>query len=191
MGLQKILVLVCLLGLLNSCSNNRSSTGITNYDNSKLKSGTLIYQAPQEWTKTAPRIPMRIDEYIIDESSDTRLAIYYFPNMIDAVEENLSRWKSQFKEDEYRKLIDKKQFNRSDLSFTLYHMTGTYLEKLEPMNPESKVQEKPDFATWGAIIETKEGTWFLKTVGPISVIESNKKTLDNLLDSCKLGGQGH
>lgn len=191
MGLRAVLSLILTLALLNACSNHKSSTEIKNYDNSELRSGTLIYQAPREWVKAAPRSPMRIDEYIVDESSDTRLAIYYFPNMIDAVDENLARWKSQFKDDEYRKLIEKKQFNRGGLPFTVYHMIGTYLEKLEPMNPDSRIQEKAEYATWGTVIETQEGTWFFKVVGPIKVIENNQSGFDSLLNSARFGGKDH
>lgn len=186
--------LVLILITLGSCSiNERQSTKgcpISQYDNHKLVKGQLRYQAPETWQQTPVSNPMRKSEYILDANSKTNVAVYFFEGMQDQLEPNLRRWKNQFREDEDRQLLEKKQFNRSHLPITLYHLTGTYLDKERIGDPSSKTTVKPDHSLLAAIVELKEGTWFFKAVGPRSVIESKRKSFDDLAFSFRAEPEG-
>jgi hypothetical protein len=184
----KIPVLIIILSLtLGSCTTRqqKSSQGcpIKQYDTSKLLAGKLSYEAPQAWTKTAPTNEMRLDEYLIDSATNTVASVYFFEGMRDALEPNLMRWKNQFKDDAVRQILQKKQYNRRDLPITIYHLTGTYLEKLNPMDPGSAVTEIKDYALLAAVVEMKKGTWFFKVLGPKAAVDAARNSFDELVDS--------
>ena len=153
----RTLALFLILTLsLTACTNKPVATEnspIKLYDNSKLAPGHLVYTAPETWQKVAPTNEMRLDEYVIDAPTNTVASVYFFDGMRGALEANLQRWKSQFKDDDTRELLQKKQYNRRDLALTIYHITGTYLEKLDPMNPQSAIQEMKDYALLAAVVE--------------------------------------
>lgn len=185
------LLILLTIFTLSSCSiNEQNSTAgcsIKQYDNSHLLDGNLQYEAPSNWEKITPESSMRIDEYIIDKNSNTKLGVFFFKDMKNQVEENISRWKSQFADDDTRHLISKKQFNcDGKIPVTIYHIAGTYLEKLDPMNPQSQVQTKTDYALIGVVAETKSGTWFFKAVGPSSVIDEQRDAVDDLVSTFNL-----
>ena len=141
----------------------------------------MSYQAPQSWSETEPSNQMRFKEYVLDAASDTRVAVYFFEGMQDRLEANLRRWKNQFRDDDDRKLLEKKQFNRFKLPITVYHLTCTYLHKEKLGDPNSKVDIRADQALLAAVVEMKEGTWFFKSIGPSGVIAAQRKSFDDLV----------
>ncbi len=187
MHLRNIIFVLALVLTLGSCVINKevakTDSVIQQYDTSRLAPGRLVYQAPDSWEKISPTNEMRLDEYVVDAPTNTVASVYFFDGMRDALEANLQRWKSQFKDDDTRKLIQKKQYKRRDLALTIYHITGTYLEKLDPMNPESAIQEIKDYALLAAVVEMKKGTWFFKVLGPESTVAANRSSFDELVDS--------
>ncbi len=181
------LVLIFSL-VMSSCTTNKEiATGndspLKQYDTSKLAPGHLVYQAPETWEKISPTNEMRLDEYVIDAPTNTVASVYFFDGMRGALEANLQRWKSQFKDDDTRVLLQKKQYNRKDLALTIYHLTGTYLEKLDPMDPQSTIKEIKDYALLAAVVEMKKGTWFFKILGPESTVAESRNDFDELVDS--------
>ncbi len=187
MLLKNLILSFILVITLSACTTNeqQSTSGcpIKQYDNSKLVKGQLNYEAPESWSKVDPTSSMRLDEYVVDSKSNTVTSVYFFDGMRDAVEANLQRWKGQFKDDDARNLIQKKQYNRRELPLTIYHLTGTYLEKLDPMDPQSAIKEIGDYALLAAVVEMKNGTWFFKMLGPKAVVETNRASFDQLIDS--------
>ncbi len=185
--MRKLTIIILLLCSLSSCSKKAESSGSTcplaAYNTEDLPSGELIYQVSSSWQKQESTSSMRVEEYVIDPSSQTRLAVFFFPDMVNQLEDNLSRWKSQFAEDK-RKLLEKKQFKlQGIIPVTIYHMVGTYLEKEDLMNPDSPVHQKPDFALIGVAVELENGTWFFKAVGPQAVIQAQRENIDDLVFS--------
>ena len=187
MYLRNIVLLFILALSLGSCATKKQETTtdcpLKQYDTSKLAPGRLVYQAPETWEKISPTNEMRLDEYIIDAPTHTVASVYFFEGMRGALEANLQRWKSQFKDDDMRQLLQKKQYNRKDLALTIYHITGTYLEKLDPMDPQSAIEEIKDYALLAAVVEMKKGTWFFKVLGPKVTVCANRSSFDELVNS--------
>ena len=185
---MRILALTLAL-LLSSCSqpNNKTnrSCPLHSYDNSKLLDGTLSYEAPSTWQVTTATNSMRLAEYIVDIEHNIRLAVHFFPGIQQSVHANTTRWKQQFQDDDKRVLIENKQFNLAKLPVTVYHITGNYKELSDPMDPQSKVTIREDYALMAAIVELKEGSWFFKMIGPRENIAQQRANLDKLIYSFK------
>lgn len=173
-----------------SCTNKKEDLSdislVKPYDTSKLLPGKLSYKAPDNWKRTSPTNEMRLDEYIIDPATNTTASVYFFEGMRDALEANLRRWKNQFKDDASRGVIQKEQYNRRGLPITIYHLSGTYLEKLEPMNPQSATTEIQDYALLATVVEMNEGTWFFKILGPKAAVEAAREGFNQLVESFEL-----
>lgn len=184
----KHLALILFLSFaLISCAAKKSDESLLKpYDTSKLLAGKLSYKAPEAWTKRAPINEMRLDEYVIDASTNTVASVYFFQGMRDALDANLSRWGKQFKDDAARGVTQTEQYNKQGLPITIYHTSGTYLEKLEPMNPQSPTTEMQDYALLAAVVEMSDGTWFFKILGPKASVEASREGLDQLINSLKV-----
>lgn len=188
----QLLLIFFISSFLASCVNNKSSlTSQYNqpeniYDTKTLKSGNLVYRVSNSWQKTSPSNPMRLEEYIIDPTTQTKLAVHYFEGMAGNIDANLQRWQKQFKQDEYFEEVEKTQFNKDGMPITVYHVAGTFLEPQNPMDPSSDKTAYTDFAMIATAVELKDGTWFFKAYGPKNVIEGVRPRFDELIKTFKV-----
>lgn len=144
----------------------------------------ISYTMPAAWQRSSDTSPMKLEERIIDPISQSKIKVFYFEGMKDKNEENLARWKSQFKE-EGQVLIAQQVIERNGISIVEFIMSGTYLDKIEPMNPDSKVTLRAGSTMRAYIVETQTGTWFFKAVAPSNVINIQESNFDNFVNSIK------
>lgn len=171
--------------LLLSCSKPETrSIDKTNYNNSKLLRGILNYRVPGSWQRVQPSSSMRVDEMVIDPTSQSKLAVFIFPRIPDLVSSNVERWKSQFERNSLRTKLE--QYNYKGLPVTIFEAEGDFMESTNPMNPNAEKLKRPDHKMLVAIVELQDGAWFFKAVGSKQVITNQESNFRSLLDSLVL-----
>lgn len=158
----------------------------------QLKSGDVIFKAPEGWVNEAPSNSMRKAQFKLPgaDQSDAELAVFFFPGAGGTVEANLNRWYGQFKQPDGSNSKDKAEKTTvqvNDLSVSIVYVTGIYLKPRDPsMMGGGPVDEMPDYAMRAAIVETANGPWFFKAVGPKNTIDNQKNSFDEFVRSFEI-----
>jgi len=145
---------------------------------SEAAAGGIRWTVPAGWT-AAPEKPMRIATYAIPGQEAGECGVFFFGRgQGGSVEDNLTRWKSQFEPAPSAKptvqTIHGLKVHQLDLS-------GTYLAPAGPM-----MQSQGKKANWrllGAIIEAPDGLVFFKCTGPAATMAKAEKDFQALVQS--------
>ncbi len=191
MKILRIPFLLIIAFAAASCGINHQykstlSSSTDAYNNTKLKAGNLTYTMPSSWQQVPPSNPMRLEEYVIDPTTQSTLAVHYFPRTSGTIETNITRWKNQFVQDDQFQELEKTQFNKDGIPVTIYHLTGTFLQKEDPMNPDSPSTSRPGFSMITLVAEIEDGMWFFKTTGPSNAIDGSRPKFDDLIRSFRV-----
>ncbi len=185
------LILIFLWGC-----NSSDNSGQDNQKNSPAvgHSGTEVtYVTPKAWISETPQSSMRKAQYKLpgrDSEEPAELAVFFFPGEGGSVEANLQRWYGQFQQpdgSETSAHVEKKTVNVNGLNVTEVYVTGTYLKTPSPMMSEP-VEELPGYALLAAIVETSNGPWFFKTIGPQNTIDYWRNDFNKFVQTFKLAG---
>ena len=136
-----------------------------------LTSATLKFDVPQGWVTKAQTSSMRVAEFtlpkVAGDAEDAALAIFYFGGQGGSVQANLDRWTGQMTQPDGRPskdLAKTTKVSSRGLPITLVDLSGTYVAEVSPGSTERF--NKPGFRLRAAVIETKEGPYFVKLTGP-------------------------
>ncbi len=142
----------------------------------------IHWMVPQGWA-VQPEKPMRVATYTVPAAGEGaeagECAVFYFgSNQGGSVNDNLSRWISQF-ETGGKHEFSAKEIN--GLKTTLVEITGTYLS---PSGPAMESQgKKPNYQLLGAIVEAPQGLVFFKLTGPQQTIKAAVTSFNDLVNS--------
>jgi len=139
------------------------------------------FVAPDDWKQSEPTSPMRKAQFDLtsEDGKTAQLVFFYFgPSGGGGVRANIDRWMKQFKDMQDQ---DIKEEIVNEVKVTYARATGTFLSG-SPFGPKTP---KPGHSLLGSIVEGRQGSIFLKLVGPTktvqaydqSVIEMIKQTL--------------
>ena len=133
--------------------------------------GALKFDAPAGWVSKPPASSMRVAEFTLPKATgdaeDATLGIFYFGGQGGNVDANLERWIGQMVQPDGRPskpLAKTTKFTSRGLAITLVDLTGTYVAEVSPGSSERF--NKPGFRLRAAVVETKEGPYFVKLTGP-------------------------
>jgi len=163
------------------------------------KKGTLVTidglqsRAPAEWEEQNPTNKMRFKQFRLPATKKgedaAELVIFFFGTGAGgSAEDNISRWKAQFEAARGKKIDDvakTEKFKVGDVDVTYLDVSGTYLSRFPPFDPNAKTVRKPNYRLLGAVFESKEGPYFIKLTGPADVVEHYKKGFDDWLKAFK------
>jgi hypothetical protein len=62
---------------------------------------------------------------------------------------------------------------------------GTYKFRPTPRSPDSEVQLKPDYRLLEGILQTSNGPYYVRLIGPSKTVEQHKKDFDDWLKAFK------
>lgn len=150
------------------------------------------YTPHPDWVKEEPGSSMRKAQYRLpgkNGAGDAEMAVFFFPGTGGSVKANLGRWYGQFKQPDGSNTKDhaeEKKLTANGLDVTITYTTGTYLQSTSPMMMSGPVEENPGYAMLAAIVETPEGPWFFKVVGPKSTIDEWRKEFQEFSATFKL-----
>ncbi len=147
--------------------------------------------APKSWKDVPTTSSMRYKQFSIPRAAgdafDGELVIFFFgAGQGGGVDQNVSRWKTMFKPPEGKTVdqISKLESTKfGTIKATVLDIRGTYLFKPVPMAPES--EPRPNHRMVAAVLETPNGPYFLRFVGPEKTITQHKKDFDAWLKAFK------
>ena len=142
-----------------------------------LDLGPIVVQVPAGWTSTPPTSMMRKAQFSLPraegDSEDAELVIFFFRGEGGSADANLRRWYGQFAQPDSTPSADKAKTSTATVDgmpLTMVDLSGTYVAPVTPMDPTNRYN-KPNFRMLAAVLETADGPFFFKLVGPEKTIE--------------------
>lgn len=131
---------------------------------------TLRYKVPAGWVEEERSSSMRVAQYKLPrtatDTDDASLVLYYFgKGQGGSTMANIERWASQIQQaDGSKAKTTEESFTANGLKFTTIDGAGTYVAETAPGSGE--FLNKPAFRLRAAVIETPNGSYYVKLVGP-------------------------
>ena len=144
----------------------------------------LKFDAPADWKPTPLKSAMRKAQYLLphsgDDTADGELVVNYFgPGEGGPVMDNLVRWKGQFTTADGKPLpadaAKDSKLIANGMPVTLLEVSGRYAPGAMPGMGETAPQD--NYRMFAAIIETPNGPWFIKAVGPNATMTAQHDAL--------------
>jgi len=153
----------------------------------------LKYDAPKDWLSKPPSSSMRVAEFTLPkadgDSEDAALTIYFFgAGQGGNVQANIDRWIGQMTQPDgtpSAAAAKTTKLSASGINITLVDVSGTYVAEVSPGSTERF--NKPGFRQRAAVIETSEGPYFVKLVGPAKTVSRWDESFITFLKSVKIG----
>lgn len=134
------------------------------------KPPTLRYKVPAGWVEEERSSSMRVAQYKLPrteaDTEDASLVLYYFgKNQGGTASANVERWASQMQQaDGSKAKVTEESFTANGLKVTAVDGAGTYVAETAPGSGE--FLNKPGFRLRAAVVETPNGSYYVKLVGP-------------------------
>ncbi len=155
-----------------------------------MTSSEVTFKAPDGWLSEVPNNPMRKGQYRMPgPAGDAEMAVFFFPGAGGSVDANLDRWYGQFKQadgSQTKSKVVSENREVNGLRVTVVYVTGIYLKPRDASMMGGPVDEMANYAMRAAIVETPNGPWFYKAVGPQKTIDNWKKAFDDMVGTFKL-----
>jgi len=153
----------------------------------------LKFDAPQGWVTKAPASSMRVAEFALPKAAgdaeDASLVVYFFgAGQGGTVQANLDRWIGQVTQPDGRPSKDVAKTSRltaNGLAITVLDVSGTYVAETAPGAADR--HNKPSFRLMAAVIDTREGPYFVKLTGPVKTVAQWHESVLTFLKSVRLG----
>lgn len=155
-----------------------------------LLAANLTFTAPGEWKPIATSSSMRVAQWALPhvpgDTQDGELVVYYFGGQGGSVEANIERWTGQMKQPDGRPssaVMKRESRTINGLSVTLVDVSGTYVAEMSPGS--SQLHNSPGFRMRAGVVETPNGPYFIKLVGPARTIAAFDRQFESFLSSVK------
>src|SRR5215213_1691789 len=131
----------------------------------------LKFKVPAGWVAEERTSSMRVAQYKLPKAAgdpeDASLVLYYFgQGQGGSAAANVERWISQLKQADGSAAKDAKQesFETNGLKVTTVDVSGTYVAETAPGS--GSFHNKPAYRLRAAVVETPNGSYYVKLVGP-------------------------
>jgi hypothetical protein len=135
----------------------------------------LVLTPQKGWIVETPANAMRKAQYSLPhadgDGEDATLIVHYFGGQGGSREVNLQRWAGQFEQPDGSSSADKlKSSTRTIAGLEVFDadLSGTYVAETAPGSGVHL--DKPGWRMLAAIVDTKEGPWYFKLVGPAATV---------------------
>jgi hypothetical protein len=172
---------------LSAPASSSSAPSIASQASGSEKSfGPIKAKVPAEWIEQTPSSAMRKAQYALPkaegDSEDGELTVFYFGlGQGGSVEANIDRWIGQISQPDSSSSKDKAKIVKKEvlgLPVTQVDVSGTYSAGMMSPGPP-----RPGYRLMGAVVETPEGPWFFKLVGPQKTIAKWAPSFDFFVGS--------
>jgi len=147
----------------------------------------LRSKAPASWKEEAPANKMRYAQFKLKgDGGDAELVI--FTGLGGGAKANVDRWKKQFVPPTGKTIDDVCKVEEMKLegrSATYVDISGTYLFKNPPFDPNAKEERKPEYRMLAIYLDGKNDVYQIKLTGPAKTVEAQKKTFDEWVKAFK------
>ena len=152
----------------------------------------LRSRAPAEWREVSHVRPPRYKHFILPraegDSRDAELLIFHFGGGGGSAKANIARWKTIFEPPRGKSIDDVSRVKVRTISgvkVTIFDVRGTYLYRARPVDPMLKAERRPEHRMIAGIIESANGPYFIRLVGPQRTVNRHKKSFDAWLKAFK------
>ena len=152
--------------------------------------GELAFAPQDGWITETPTSSMRKAQFRLpgaDGAADASLVVYYFgPGGGGGVEANLARWAGQFEQpdgSDSSALLTSTKRDLRGLPVTDVQLGGTYVAETSP-GSGVRVREE-GWRLRASILETSEGAYYVKLVGPAATVARWEKSYEGFLDGTR------
>ena len=156
------------------------------------KDGTIDFDGlksavPKEWKQEKPSGSMRFAQFKLPgKDGDAELLI--FKGLGGSAKQNIDRWQQQFIVPEGKKLEDVSRITELKVAgspATYLDITGIFLYKAAPFDPNAKTEKKPDYRMLGIHFEGPKTVYHIKLTGPAKTVAQYKEGFDTWFKSFK------
>ena len=136
--------------------------------NSAFQKSSLKFTVPAGWIEEERTSSMRVAQYRLPKAAtdteDASLVLYYFgQGQGGSATANIERWISQMKQAEGSS-PKQESLEVNGLKVTTVDVTGTYVAETAPGS--GTFNNKPSYRLRAAVVETPNGNYYVKLVGP-------------------------
>ena len=156
-----------------------------------LLAARLTFVTPDGWKQTPGESAMRVAEFSLPrapgDADDAQLIVYYFGGSGGSVEANMQRWIGQMQQPDGKpsSAVAKKESRRvNGLNVSLVDVSGTYTAEMSPGSPSH--HNNAGYRMRAGVVETSNGPYFIKLVGPGKTIAKWERAFDQFVGSLKL-----
>lgn len=144
---------------------------VTLHDIARGQKNELKFTVPAGWVEEERTSSMRVAQYRLPkapgDTEDASLVLYYFgQGQGGSVTANIDRWISQMKQEDGSTAKDSREEHlvANGLKVTTVDVSGRYVAETAPGS--GTFLNKPAYRLRAAVVETPNGSYFVKLVGP-------------------------
>ena len=151
---------------------------------------SLKSTTPGSWKEEEPTNKLRYKQFRLPKADDDKAdaEVIIFRGLGGSAKENVQRWKGQFVPPEDKKIDDVAKVSELKISgaaATYLDVSGTYLYKARPADPNEKAERRPDYRMLAVHFQGPETVYHVRLVGPAKTVEHYKKGFDEWLKAFK------
>lgn len=140
--------------------------------NTAFQKSSLKFTVPPGWIEEERTSSMRVAQYKLPRAEgDTEngsVVVYYFgQGQGGSTAANIERWVGQIKQADgkpSKEVAKEERFDVNGLKVTTVDVAGTYVAETTPGS--GTFENKPGYRLLAAVVETPNGSYFVKLVGP-------------------------
>lgn len=156
-------------------------------DDAVVELDSLKSKVPAAW-KPQKAAGMRKHHFKIakaaGEAEDAEVVVFFFgKGQGGSADENIKRWKGQFKEPAAAKAKVEK-FKVGEVPVTILDISGTMISR-PPGDPTAPGVEKPDFRAINVVFASPNGPYFFNLRGPAKTVDDQKKAFEDWIKAFK------
>lgn len=150
-------------------------------------------KTPASWKMQEPSNKFRAYQFAIPkakgDAADAELVVSTFgPGSGGSLEDNIKRWKAAMEAAEGKSIDDVTKVEKIKLdgaNLTVVDITGTYLSKFPPFDPNAKVTRKMNYRRIAVFFDSPKGPYFIIVTGPAATVTAAKADFDAWLKNFK------
>ena len=151
----------------------------------------LKYDAPAEWKSQPVTSAMRKAQFLLpraaDDSEDGQMIVFQFgKGQGGAVEMNIQRWVGMFTTKDGQPIAQDAVMRETrevgGLKVTTLDVSGNFADAMMGMSTGAS---KSNYRMLAAIVETPDGPWFFKGVGPEATMAGHREAFVKMLDTVR------
>ncbi|GIW80164.1 MAG: hypothetical protein KatS3mg105_1971 [Gemmatales bacterium] len=141
-------------------------------------------EAPKDWIRQKPSNLLRSYQFALPraegDKEDAEMGI--LPGISGSDEANIARWTRMFRPPEgktYKDIatVQKMKVAGGKVLVTVLDVSGTYLKKNRPLDPDFKARPMPGYRMFAIIFETPDDVTLIRVIGPAKTMAHHQKNL--------------
>ena len=143
----------------------------------EVKVGAFTFSVPEGWTQVTPSSPMRKAQLEIARGPvKAEVTFFHFgKDQGGSTAENVARWYAQFPGSENKRITENVQVGPVKVTFAM--TDGTFSSGM----PGGPTTPMPDYGLCGAILESAEGSIFVKMTGPDAIVKTSTEAFKKMV----------